>query len=119
MDHSKSTTIKEIFTAEAIAKSGVAYSEIIDVRQLAGNASLQITLAGTGTATFDWIASNDETALIAAFVKPSNANDIVVDMAAGTAIYSFTIKLVGRMAIRVTETGGANSITVTAIIALQ
>lgn len=118
MDHTKSTTIKEIFTAEAIAKSGVAYSEIFDVKQLAGTASLQVTLTGTGAATIDWVGSNDPDALIAAFLKVTNSNDIVTAMTVGTAIYSFTIKLIGRMAIRVTETG-VNPVGITAIIALQ
>ena len=119
MDHSKSTSIRTIFDAEAIVAGATAYSEIISVGQLAGNASIQITLTGTGIAKFEWIASLDEDALIAAFVKVNNANDIVTAMTVGTAIYSFTIKLVPRLAIRVTETGGLNAIGVTAIIALQ
>ena len=126
MDHSKSTTIKEIFTAEVIAAGESAYSDILDVKQLAGNATIQIALTGDGTAKVEWVGSLDEDAVIAGFIKPNNANDIVTAFTKtdgpggdGKHIYSFTIKLVSRMAIKITETGGGDSVTVTAILALQ
>ena len=127
MDHSKSTTIKEIFSAEAIAASQVTYSEIFDASKLAGNASLQIELTGTGTGKFEWVGSNDEDALVAAFIKPNNSNNIVTAFtvtdgpgADGKHIYPFSISLVKRIAIKITETaGGGNAIAVTAILAVQ
>jgi len=126
MDHNKSTTIEEIFSAEAIAAGGVAYSRIFDVSKLAGNASMQLELTGDGTAKVEWVGTNDEDALVAAFITPNNATDIVTAFTKtsgpgsdGKHIYPFSISLVGRMAIKVTETGGVNGITVTGIVALQ
>lgn len=129
MDHSKSTTIKEIFTAEVIAAGETAYSDIFDVKQSAGNASIQILVAGDGTAKIEWVGSLDEDAAVTAFIKPNSANDIVTAFTKtdgpgpgfeGKHIYGFSVDtLISRMAIKVTETGGANSITVTATMAIQ
>jgi len=126
MDHGKSTFIEEIFTSEEVAASGTAYSRIIDVVKLAGSASLQIVLTGDGTGKFEWVGTLNENALVAAFIKPNNANDIVTAFTKtsgpgsdGKHIYPFNISLVKNLAIKVTETGGADSITVTAILALQ
>lgn len=126
MDHSRSTTIEEIFSSEEIAASGSAYSRIFDVSKLAGNASLQIELTGDGTGKFEWVGTNDEDAAVAAFIKPNNANDIVTAFTKtdgpggdGKHIYPFSIRLVKNMAIKVTETGGVSAIAVTAILAVQ
>jgi len=126
MDHNRSTTIKEIFTAEVIAANGSAYSDLFDVKQLAGNASLQLALTGTGTAKIEWVGSNDEDAVAAEFIKPNGASDLVTAFTVGDgpnsdgiAIYPFSIRLVSRMAIKITETVGANSVTITAILAVQ
>jgi len=126
MDNSRSTTIKTIFSAEEIAASGSAYSEIFDVAKLAGNASIQLLVTGDGTAKVEWVASNDEDAAVAAFIKVNNANDIVTAFTKtsgpgsnGKHIYPFNVYLVKRMAVKITETGGADSVTVTAILALQ
>lgn len=126
MDHSRTTFIEEIFTSEVIAAGESAYSRIIDVVKLAGNASLQIELTGDGTGKVEWIGTLDEDAAVTAFIKPNNANDIVTAFtktsgpgADGKHIYGFNVSLVKNMAIKVTETGGGDSITVTAIIALQ
>ena len=126
MDTTRSTTIEEIFSEEEIAKSGTAYSRIFDMIKVAGNASLQIELTGDGTAKIEWVGTNDEDAAEAAFIKPNNASDIVTAFTKtdgpggdGKHIYSFNISLVRRMAVKITETGGTNSVTVTAIIALQ
>jgi len=126
MDHTKSTTVTEIFTAEAIAKSGTAYSQIFGVKKLTGNASIQIELTGDGTGKFEWVGSNDEDAAVADFIKPNNANDIVTAFtdasgpgADGKHIYPFSVTLVSRFAIKVTETTTTDAIAVTAQLALQ
>jgi len=126
MDHSRVTFIEKIFSAQEVAASGTAYSRIIDVGKVAGNASLQITLTGDGTGKFEWVGSNDEDAVVANFIELNGVSDIVTAFAKTTGpgsdgkhIYPFTISAVKKLAIKVTETGGANSITVTAILALQ
>ncbi len=126
MDLNRSTTIKEIFTAKEIAADGTEHSSIIDVKKLAGNASIHIVLTGDGTAKVEWVGSNDEDALVAAFIKPNGASDIVTAFTKtdgpggdGKHIYPFNIKLVDRMAIKITETTTTDSVTVTAYLALQ
>gem|GEM_PF-4458583 len=126
MDTTRSTTIEEIFSEEEIAKSGTAYSRIFDMIKVAGNASLQIELTGDGTAKFEWVGTNDEDAAVAAFIELNGVSDIVTAFtktsgpgANGKHIYAFDLSLTRRMAIKVTETGGANSVTITAILALQ
>ena len=126
MDKNRSTTTEEIFTAEAIAKSGTAYSRIFPMKMTAGNVSLQIEVTGDGTAKFEWIGSNTDGAEATDCIKPNNANDIVAAFTKtdgpggdGKHIYSFNISLVGSMAIKVTETGGVSAIAVTANIAVQ
>ena len=126
MDTTRSTTIEEIFSEEEVAKSGTAYSRIFDMIKVAGNASLQIEVTGDGTAKIEWVGTNDEDAAVAAFIKPNNASDIVTAFtktdgpgADGKHIYAFDVSLIRRMVIKVTETGGVNSVTITAILALQ
>jgi len=127
MDLNRSTTIVKIFDAKAIVKNTTVYSDIFDVKKLAGNASLHITdLTGDGTCKFEWVGSNNEDALVENFIKVNNANDIVTAFtktsgpeADGEHIYPFNINLVQRMAIKCTETGTAADIAVSAILALQ
>ena len=126
MDHTKSTTVKEIFTAEEIAASATVYSDILSVSQSAGNATIELVATGDGTAKVEWVGSLNEDAIVTAFLPVENTNDIVTAFTktsgtggAGKAIYSFETRLVSRMAIKITETVGANSVTVTAILAIQ
>jgi len=126
MDYNKLTTIETIFDAEEIAAGEDTNSRVFDFRKLAGNASLQITLTGNGTGKFEWVGTNDETAAVAAFIKPNNANDIVTAFTRtsgpggdGKHIYGFNISLVRKAAIKVTETSATDTITVTAILAVQ
>jgi len=127
MDHSRSTTVIKIFNAETIVASGVAYSQIFDVKKLAGNASLHITdLTGDGVCKFEWIGSNDPDAVVADFIKVNNTSDIVTAFeknsgpgADGAHIYPFETRLVSRMAIKATETSTTDSIVITAILAVQ
>ena len=127
MDHTRSTTVKEIFTAQAVVKNTTVYSDIFDVKKLAGNCSLHITdLTGAGTGKFEWVGSNDPDAVVADFIKVNNANDIVTAFTAtsgpgadGAHIYGFSVSLVSRMAIKCTETTTTDDIAITAILALQ
>ncbi len=127
MDLNRSTTVVKIFDEKAVVKDTTVYSQIFDVKKLAGNASLHITdLTGGGTGKFEWVGSNDEDADVEDFIKVNNANDIVTAFTAtsgpgtdGAHIYPFSVSLVSRMAIAATETGTSSDIAVTAILALQ
>ena len=80
-----------------------------------GYFALQITITGTGTGTFQAQMSNDGTN----FAIPNGVDDIVAAMAAGTAIYQFSVPVGKYLRILCTEAGGLNSIVVTAYLTVQ
>jgi len=114
-----------VFASTAIAASGTAYSQIIDLNNFKpdGYFSLHITAAsGTGTAKIEYEISNNGTA----FLEPTSASDIVLahTVTSGPAtdgknIYSFDPEMCRYMRIKITETGGANPITISATLAIQ
>ena len=122
MDTGKSIFTEKIFDGEVVAASGTALSRVFDLSQAGGQFSIQLELTGDGTAKVEWIGSNDGVD----FIKPNNASDIVTAFTKtsgpgsdGKHIYGFNVSLVKSMKIKITETGGANSVTVTATIAIQ
>jgi hypothetical protein len=111
-----------IFSAEAISASASATSLAIplDSFKLEGFFSLQVTVAGSGTAKFTYQLSNDGVT----YAVPSDAagtavDDIVTALTAGSTIHSFSPPMAKYMKIICTETGGANSVTVTAWLGVQ
>ena len=81
-----------------------------------GFASLQITITGSGTAKITHLSSNDGTT----FNTFDGATDIVTAMTAGSAIYQFDLPFAKYLRLKIEETGGANSITITkAVLAIQ
>lgn len=117
--------IFHLWSAQLIAASGSALSQAyeLDWYALNGFFSLQITLTGDGTGKFQWAVSNDKTNYI---ISATASDDIVTAHnktsgpgADGKHIYSFDPIVSGWMKIKVTETGGANSITVTADLCMQ
>jgi hypothetical protein len=122
MDRGKFTFVEEVFTAEEVAASGSALTRVIDVGQSGGQFSVQVELTGDGTATIDWVGSNDGTD----YIKPNGASDIVAGFiktsgpgSDGKHIYSFNVIPIKFIKLKITETGGVNSVTLTATIAIQ
>jgi len=122
MDRNKLIQIKEVFTAEEVPASGSALSSVIDLSASGGQFSLQIELTGNGTGKLEWLGSNDGTD----YIKPNNASDIVTAFTKtdgpdgdGKHIYSFNVSLVKFLKIKITETGGVNTVTLTASLAIQ
>lgn len=124
MGNYNEVTVKKIFTSEVIAASGSAESEIIDLGGLTWNGSfgIQVVVSGDGTARFEAIMSNHSDDFIlpstqavikSGFVKTSGPGSD------GKDSFGFNPILHAFMKIKVTETGGANSITVTAYLALN
>jgi hypothetical protein len=127
MDHNRSTTIKQAFSAVEIAAGGSQYSDIFPASQLAGNASIQIEVTGDGTIKLELVGSNDRSAEVADFIVPFNMSEIVTGFTKtsgpggdGKHIYRITMNvLVDRLAIKATETGGGDTATLTGLLALQ
>ena len=112
----------KVFDAITIAASGVARSVSLDLQAYAkeGFFSLQIELTGDGTAKFEYENSNDgET-----YITQTAAGDQIVTGFTDTSgpesdgkdLISFEPEPSKAMRIKCTETGGANSITITATV---
>lgn len=113
---------RRVHSAVTVAASGSASSTAIDFANMNrswqpdGYFSIQVAVTGDGTAKFEYLISNDGTN----FLEPSAASDITTGVTKtsgpgsdGKDIYSFTPLPCRWMKIKVTETGGADSITVT------
>jgi len=120
----KNIFIRNIFSAVTVDAAGNEVSEAIDLDDYKpeGFFSLQITLTGDGTGKFEYQLSNDGTN----YFTPSSGSDIVTahTVASGPGgdgkdIYTFQPELAKYMKIKVTETVEANTITVTADLAIQ
>ena len=104
--------------AVAIALSQNAASDIIELNRYVSNGyfSLQYYVTGDGTVKFEYQLSNDGVN----FVEPSSASDIASSITKtsgpgsdGRDLVSFSPPPAAYMKIVATETGGANSVTVT------
>lgn len=118
MQASRPITTMKLFDAEVIAASGNSSSPAIDLREIASNGyfSIHYTIAGSGTAKIEYLGAPDDSET---FLEPSGASDIGATLAAGSDLLSFSPELMPFMKIKVTEDGGANSITVTVWINIQ
>ena len=110
----------KIFDAITITASGVARSVSLDLQAYAkeGFFSLQIELTGSGTAKFEYEVSNDGETYI---IQTAAADQIVSGFTAtsgpgsdGKDLISFEPEPTKKMRIVCTETGGADSVTITA-----
>jgi len=111
-------TTQKLFNSESISASGSSISDAIDLRLMAPNGifSIQYAVSGDGTAKFEYKLCSTETG---DFVEPSGASDIASSITKnsgpgsdGKDIVTFQPELAPFLKIAVTETGGANSITV-------
>lgn len=110
-------TANPVFSAEAVLAGANASSDIIELSEFDGFASLQWLITGDGTAKFEVLSSNDG----------SNFLDVNDDIITGQTKTSgpgsdgknmcvFTLMPSRSCKIKVTETGGAQAIAVTAYL---
>jgi hypothetical protein len=114
------TNVIQIWGSEEIAASGNAVTQAfgLDWYHLQGFFSLQINLTGDGTGKFQYGLSNDKSN----YLYPASAGDDIVTAHVKTSgpggdgiqIYSFDPAVSGYLKIKATETGGADTITVSA-----
>ena len=114
----------KVFNAVTVAASGTSLWSGIDLNQVRpdGYFSLQVAVSGDGTAKFEYLISNDNSN----YLEPSSAADIAAGITKtsgpgsdGKDIYSFNPEMARYLKIKITETGGANSVTITAWLAIQ
>ena len=118
----RNVQVTKIFDAVTIAASGSSTSAEIRLNNMRGYMSLQVEITGDGTAKAEYQLSNDSSA----YVEPSTASDILSSFVKtsgpgsnGKDIFKITPMIARSMKIVFTETGGANSITVSAWLAVQ
>lgn len=114
-----------LFNAAAILAGADSESTVLDLDagyHAAGFFSLQVALTGDGTAKIEYLLSNDGVN----YLEPSSGADIILAHTKisgpggdGKDIYSFQPEIARYMKIKITETGGADAIAVTAVIAVQ
>lgn len=111
-----------LFIAEAIALSQSATSVAVNLRGAAddGIFGIQLKLTGDGIAKVEYLESYNSVD----FVTPSGAIEIVTGFTktsgtSGVDVITFEPEICPYMKIKVTETGGANSITVAIILTVQ
>ena len=121
---------QNLFNAESVAASGTAYSTALDLRDMVRNGmfSLFIKEAGDGTGkwefelsynydpvneTGDWVTPTGSSDIIAAFTKSDGPGSDGIDA------YTFEPDVSPFLRIKVTETGGADALECTAVIAMQ
>lgn len=113
---------KTIFEAETISAGGSSESVALDLVKYAqeGFFSVQISLTGNGVAKLEYELSNDGISFI---TQTAEADVIVSGFTAtsgpgldGKDIISFEPEVAKEMIIKCTETGGADSVVITAIV---
>ena len=116
--------VTKVIDAQTVAASGTYTSATIYLSQIFANGhfSLHVELTGDGTGKFEYQLSNNNSN----FVTNTGADDIVTAHTKtsgpgsdGIDIYDISPDLAAYMKIKVTETGGANNITVNAWFANQ
>ena len=117
-------TVIKCIDAVTIAASGNSASTQIPLNGKAdlGYFSIQVQVTGDGTAKFEYQLSNNDTD----YIEPASATDIATGFTKtsgpgsdGKDIFTFQPEIGERLKIKVSETGGANSITVSVWIAIQ
>ena len=116
-------TVIKIFDSEVLAASGTATSAVIPLDEIKSDGffSIQFEATGSGTLTTEYQLSNNDGLdnKPGTYLTPTGASDITTAAAAGNDIISFNPELAKKMKIKITEAGGANSITVSAWLCIQ
>lgn len=106
-------------TTLTVPASGTAYSQPIDLDGYEGYFSVQSVVTGSGTLTISYQLSNSTVAPYT-WSTPVSASAIATGLTAGTTLYQFEPLTIGKyLRLSFTETGGANTVTVTSYLAGQ
>ena len=100
-----------VHNCPAIAASGSTETDGVNLHNRAGIFSLFYTLTGTGTGKIEYQISYDDVT----YAEPSEALDVGTGLTAGSDFISFEPVLAPFIRLKITETGGANSITISSI----
>lgn len=106
-------------TTLTVPASGTSYSQPMDLTGKHGYFSVQSVITGGGTLTISYQMSNSKNEP-QVWSTPVGASDIATGLTAGTYLYKFEPITIARwLRLVFTETGGANSVTLTSNMAGQ
>ncbi len=115
-------SVIKIFDGVVVTAGGTALSAAIDLTLSGRNLSLQLQVTGDGTLKAEKELSNNETD----YLIPEGGGEIIANVTKtsgpgtnGKLIKAFTTEVAGILKILLTETGGANPVTVTGWLAVQ
>ncbi len=113
---------EKVFNSKTISSGSSEKSAEIPLYLANGNCSLQVEVTGDGTVKFEYELKND---INADYLIPSDASAIATSITKssgsdgnGKDHFSFSVAPAIKAKIKATETGGANSVTVTAWLAM-
>lgn len=112
---------QKVFTTQAVTAGATVTSGVFNVKNSVGNFSLINVLTGTGTAKINYTvcATKDGTFVAPNVDGQTTAGQIAASLTSGTWAGKFSPMLTPYMKITVTETGGANPVTVTTTLMFQ
>lgn len=98
--------------SEVLASSSLQKDIDLDTYKPKGFTSLQVEISGSGTAKITHESSNDGLT----YNTLNGASDIVTALTSGSAIYQFDTPFSRFMRIKIEETGGVGSVTLTKVV---
>lgn len=119
--------VQKIFNAVTVVASGTGTYpttgiDLTKIPDLQGFFSLYVEVSGDGTANIEYLLSHDNVT----YHEPSSGANIATSVVKtsgpgsdGKETYSFEPELARYLKVKVTETGGANTVTVSAWIAIH
>ena len=122
MDSSSFIRVDKIFNSKIVVAGDTLYSSVIDLSMCSGSIAMQLKITGDGTLKIDVLYSNDGIS----FYIPETNTSVVTGLTKtsgggsdGGVMFTFSADVAAFMKFRITETGGANSVTVTGIVAIN
>ncbi len=118
----------KVISAQTISASGSFTSNTIPLTDWPKTANLKIGVAavvsGSGTCKIEYFIPTTQTDGggldgLGGFIEPTGAADIGTGLTAGSYTAEFTPVVCDAIRFKVTETGGANSVTVTVYVVIK
>ena len=104
---------------QAVAASGVEYTQPIPLTGSQGFFSMMVGVTGSGEVDLEYEVSNTETAP-EVWVSPSGATSIATGLTAGNHFYPIELPAIAlKMRLKITESGGTDPVSVILKVAIQ
>lgn len=115
----------KIISTQTVSASGTFTTPPIDVRKVEGYFGITAVVTGTGTAKLEYLVPTTQSGpdtspeSYGGFIEPTGATDIGSGLTSGSYAVQFSPIPCDYIQFKVTETGGANSITITLYVVIK